>query len=398
MVGSVHWKLLTDLLGISGSAAQRWHVAAGGDRASYAAVRELPGAFRVPRTVNGCNNKQYELIRWFNWLTDHGVSTLGQVDDHVCESYLAYRRTGGDPDGALVERRSQRGRPGDRRPDPVSGPVQRRPLPGGVPPVRRPSRGRRGRDQDTGREQHTPSAGEILQPMLAAALYLVDTIGPHMTAMTCHIKAERARISRLPEPRSPGMNRLLDAIERRVAEGRPFNRMPARVGHIVKYTVDSDLLWEISLRDVAVEAGIGHFRIEWLPTLRPALERAVAAVGVAEPYARNAALVARADGHDETPWTLPLSERHARSVVEVVRTACLLVIAAATGMRASELFELVVGCRLPPEEKAPGLVRYRLAGKVIKHRGHDGEPDEWVVIGEVHRAIQLAEQLLGEDA
>ena len=39
MVGSVHWKLLTDLLGISGSAAQRWHVAAGGDRASYVASR-----------------------------------------------------------------------------------------------------------------------------------------------------------------------------------------------------------------------------------------------------------------------------------------------------------------------------------------------------------------------
>jgi hypothetical protein len=39
MVGSLHWKLLTDLLGISGSAAQRWHVAAGGDRASYVASR-----------------------------------------------------------------------------------------------------------------------------------------------------------------------------------------------------------------------------------------------------------------------------------------------------------------------------------------------------------------------
>ncbi|QFZ20545.1 hypothetical protein [Saccharothrix syringae] len=39
LVGSVHWKLLADLLGISDSAAQRWHVAAGGDRASYVASR-----------------------------------------------------------------------------------------------------------------------------------------------------------------------------------------------------------------------------------------------------------------------------------------------------------------------------------------------------------------------
>ncbi|MEV0966609.1 hypothetical protein AB0J25_29210 [Streptomyces sp. NPDC049910] len=39
MVGSVHWKLLADLLGISDSAAQRWHTAAGADRASYIATR-----------------------------------------------------------------------------------------------------------------------------------------------------------------------------------------------------------------------------------------------------------------------------------------------------------------------------------------------------------------------
>jgi hypothetical protein len=45
-------------------------------------------------------------------------------------------------------------------------------------------------------------------------------------------------------------------------------------------------------------------------------------------------------------------------------------------------FELTLGCRLPPERKAPGLVRYRLAGKVIKHGG----------------AIALAEQLLDADA
>uniref|UniRef100_A0AAU2AGD6 Transposase n=1 Tax=Streptomyces sp. NBC_00093 TaxID=2975649 RepID=A0AAU2AGD6_9ACTN len=39
MVGSVHWKLLVDLLGISNTAAQRWHVAAGADRAGYVASR-----------------------------------------------------------------------------------------------------------------------------------------------------------------------------------------------------------------------------------------------------------------------------------------------------------------------------------------------------------------------
>jgi hypothetical protein len=39
MVGHVHWKVLADLLGVSDSAAQRWHAANGGDRASYIASR-----------------------------------------------------------------------------------------------------------------------------------------------------------------------------------------------------------------------------------------------------------------------------------------------------------------------------------------------------------------------
>ncbi|AVH20126.1 MULTISPECIES: site-specific integrase [Nocardia] len=366
---------------------------------THPAVRELPGAFRVPRTVNGCTNKQYELIRWFNWLTDQGVRTLAEVDDHVCESYLAYRRSGGDPDGALVVRRSAV----NLAAQVITGLAQYRDLfsTDRYRPGFRPFGGRAAvavAGLTTPAENSTPPVpGELLQPMLAAALYLVDIIGPHVATLTGHIQAERARIGRLPEPRNPGLDRLLAAIEARVAQGRPFTRMPARVAQIVKYTDAADPLWEISLRDVAVDAGIGHFRTDWLPALRPALERAVAAVGVEEPYARNAALVARADNTGEIPWTLPLSERHARSLVDVVRTACLLVIAAATGMRASELFELVVGCRLPVEEKAPGLVRYRLAGKVLKHRGHGGEPDQWVVIGEVHRAVALAEQLLDPD-
>jgi hypothetical protein len=39
MVGSIHWTLLADLMGISHSTAQRWHLAAGADRASYVASR-----------------------------------------------------------------------------------------------------------------------------------------------------------------------------------------------------------------------------------------------------------------------------------------------------------------------------------------------------------------------
>ena len=74
--------------------------------------------------------------------------------------------------------------------------------------------------------------------MLAAALYVVDTLGPHVVSLTRHIKAERERVNRLPAPRSPGWGVLLQAINRRVTEGRPFDRVPSRIEPITRYAVD----------------------------------------------------------------------------------------------------------------------------------------------------------------
>jgi hypothetical protein len=56
--------------------------------------------------------------------------------------------------------------------------------------------------------------------------------------------------------------------------------------------------------------------------------------------------------------------------------------------------ELTTAAALPPRETAPGLARYKLAGRVIKDQPHGGTPDEWVVIAEVHRAARLAASLL----
>ncbi len=56
--------------------------------------------------------------------------------------------------------------------------------------------------------------------------------------------------------------------------------------------------------------------------------------------------------------------------------------------------ELRVGCRRPPHQIAPGLLRYRLASKLVKGQPLGGTDDEWVVIEEAYRAAALAEQLL----
>ncbi|MEK8141736.1 hypothetical protein NKH18_01190 [Streptomyces sp. M10(2022)] len=65
---------------------------------------------------------------------------------------------------------------------------------------------------------------------------------------------------------------------------------------------------------------------------------------------------------------------------------------ALTGMRASELTELLVGCRVKSEEDAPGLTRHRIASKVIRAAAGAAR-GEWVVVDEVVHAIELAEKL-----
>ncbi|MEV5543692.1 hypothetical protein AB0L13_43465 [Saccharopolyspora shandongensis] len=81
------------------------------------------------------------------------------------------------------------------------------------------------------------------------------------------------------------------------------------------------------------------------------------------------------------------------ALVSTVRTAAVIVLAAVSGMRSSELMELTASCRRPPEEPTPGLTRYRLISKVIKGQELGGVDNEWVVIEPAYRAVELIEQL-----
>ena len=77
----------------------------------------------------------------------------------------------------------------------------------------------------------------------------------------------------------------------------------------------------------------------------------------------------------------------------MVRTAAIIVIAAVSGMRSSELMELRVGCRRPPQQREPRHgplpARQQRRQGTAARRHHD----EWVVIEPVYQAIELAEQL-----
>jgi hypothetical protein len=53
----------------------------------HEAVRHLPSAFRVPLHLDTCGDRLHELRRWFNWLTQQGVTSLEAVTQQHCQGF-----------------------------------------------------------------------------------------------------------------------------------------------------------------------------------------------------------------------------------------------------------------------------------------------------------------------
>ncbi len=371
----------------------------------HQAVALLPRAYRTPLHLNTCQGRLAELTRWLNWLTDQGVVSLGEVDDAHCAAYLAHRRYVRDEHGVVVGDRS----PAVRRAvaltiidlvnyrelftaDRVRADL--RPWSGASPSAVA--------EMPSGRQGNKTASlpDRVLRPMLADALYLVSVPGPHTVDLARQVreadrqwKARRDRPARSPDG-SPRMG-----IARVLAEYEQAHQpLPLLPDHNVQDRIDrgwstDDPLTPLALDLLARQAGFAFFSPRWTSQLRRAIQQTLAVVGAEKAFGRAAVQIARADGNGTTAWTLPLHRQEALALIGVVRTACIIVLAAVSGMRSSELMELRVGCRRPPQELAPGLVRYRLASRVVKGQPLGGSQDEWVVVEPVWKAAGLAEQL-----
>ena len=361
-------------------------------------VAVLPRALRTPLHLRTCWERLGELTSWLNWLTAQDVTALGDVDDRHCHEWLAHRRYVRDEHGQPIAERG----PGIRRraAQVVVDLVDYRELFSSdwVGPGLRPWAGasatsvagmRSGRDQN----KTPPLAGTVLGPMLSAALYLTGTLGPHVAALAAQARdATRAR-PLLPIPGRLPLE-LLTTLGRHAADLDPLPLLPdhdlrARLAN--GWSPDDPLL-AVSLNALANEAGVRQFNWAWLDDARAPIEATLAKVGTAKPWARHAEPVLAPGGDKDVAWTAPLHGAEVVALAGVARTACIIVTAALSGMRSSELMELRVGCR-HSEQVAPGLVRCRLASNVVKGQPLGGTADEWVVIEPVHQAVALAEQL-----
>jgi hypothetical protein len=371
----------------------------------HEAVAPLPRAYRTPVHLGTAKGRLDELTRLLNWLPQQGIRSLGDVDGDCCTAWLQHRRNARDEAGIVIGDRS----PATRRAaaQVVIDLLNYREL----FTADRPRQGLRPwggasasavAEMRSGREENKtpPVPGHVLQPLLASALYAVTTLGPGVAELAAELRQTVTMRSRAPErpgeraPQKDPLTHLTPVLARHCHDREP---LPGLSGLLVRKRLSNgwdpgDPLLTVNLDGLAREAGFWNFSAQWLPRLRPQIEEALATAGATGPFGRSARIVP-AVGGEPMPWTVPLQRDEAEGLVGVVRTAAITVILAVSGMRSSEVMELRVGSRQPPQEGGPGMARHRIASNVVKGQPLGGTQDEWVVIEPVHQAIGLAEQL-----
>ena len=260
----------------------------------HEAVMTLPRAYRTPLHLLTASGRLAELTRFLNWLTRQGVTSLGDLGTSHCEAYLAHRRYLLDENGHVAGERSPATRraaaqtvvdlvnhrelftldrvPGDLRPWGGAAPSAIAEMPCG-----------------TGQNKTPPVGDSVLQPMLAAALYLTDTLGPHTIELIkqvrdadrrwSHAHGNHVFTSRLP---AEEITQVLADYEHR------SEPLPLAAEHTIRDRLAAgwsaeDPLTPISLGLLARQAGFTQFWRQWIPHLREQIEATLKVVGAEKP-------------------------------------------------------------------------------------------------------------------
>ncbi|MEE1829256.1 hypothetical protein PUR61_44900 [Streptomyces sp. BE20] len=360
-------------------------------------VLALPDANRAPVKPATVSHLTKATVAWMNFVTGQGLGSLAEVLQEHCDAYQALRVQGVRGNGREIA-------PGTMAN--VLKPVQELAGYGKVFSADAYRPGFKPWPKQTivkvvGRKVNyagdtLPVAEEVFAPTVAAALFLVETVGPLLTAEfeTLESRLESQCVERITAEHMAAFQAVLD---RYVREQSPLPECNERLVNrrVTRGWAPNDPMLRLDFSAPWREAtGYGSVFDAHIPLLRPLLMEALDRVGVAGAFGRNAALVPRADAPDTlVPWTEPLTADGLRDLVQITAAACRVLVAALSGMRASELDELTGDSAQEPVEVRGGTSRFRLASKLIKGKPLGGVDEEWVVLEPAWRAVKLAAQL-----
>ncbi|MDO0938944.1 hypothetical protein QQY66_47220 [Streptomyces sp. DG2A-72] len=344
----------------------------------HEAVVECPHAPRTTRSPRTCYRYLVYLTLWFNYLTSCGIHRLAEATQEMCARHLEEQSWSAP----------LRGLPRWRL-DPESVTIVVRTVQvialyaellstdayraGFVPWDGRPAAAVTG-VKARGENAVQPVPDELLQPLLATCLYLVEVVGPHVADVVEDRRAHEEMRAKGPVARIADVPRLKALCEEFRERAEPLPKISAN--QIARYThLHGDPLRPLAWRHLVSLAGFRKIADTAKPHLAPVLVEVAKDMGFAGPWARNAPSIPRYGDNEPVPWTAPLAADDLRTAVGNMLTACAVVTSALSGMRSSELLELEVGCRTTVRTVAGGR-RFRLSGKVVKNQRFGGVPDE----------------------
>lgn len=358
-------------------------------------VAGAAAAFRTPLNPSTLWNELRRLTRWLNHLSHTGVGHLTEVDQQHCAAYL----------NVIMWKETKPEEP--IRPSVVAAQIRTTQVISQYSEILSETYtagfcpwGGRSADSVAGyirstENQIPPVPDTILRPLLANALYLLETIGPLLAK-----EAGRARefdelqnqsVRALPRSERP---RLWAAVEALRQTSVPAPRL-SRGGiarRISQGWNAADPLLELAWHPVVTTTvgAMGHRRD--LEELRPVLLAWVGECGFEEPWCRDSALVPKLDDQEQISWSLPADRHTLNSAKTAIESAAFFVISALSGMRASELHEIRAGSRMR-EDVGTGIYRHRISSRRIKGQQFGGIDDSWVVIEDVYRALGTVESI-----
>ncbi|GAA2141462.1 hypothetical protein GCM10009802_52000 [Streptomyces synnematoformans] len=222
----------------------------------------------------------------------------------------------------------------------------------------------------------------IMAPYLRGAVFYVTTASKDILAAQRMLEDLRAAAERKPYAYGRGRAMFATLAAERRAAGRGLPALPPEMAHLRPDVPVVDGI--VQAPNVAfIELLIGGYSAD--PGLRRMIDEAGGELGY-EPGGLDSPISPWPESG--RPWRPRLDPFSVNIELHYLRTACWAVIAYLSGMRDSEVRELSRDCAFT-EPGDDGRPRYKIRGRVYKHRKLSGDESEWVVLEIVHQAIEV---------